>query len=935
MKTSSNQYSNSTYRKSRLFLVLFIALFSPTWALTPLEKAEGAWHDFRKHFPQPYRAIACQSFDDGSRVFILSEPPDAITVSDIKDCMNGYYYKIWTRKWAFGYDGWVKDVLLYVNGLPDFEYDNIVLELNRLMYGTTHNSSYIKLPIQEERKLFFTNNELNLHINAASIHSWLMEQPVTLTTVPGERGITFLEAMASATAGVYRANGLGLILFCLPVESDITNEHENIRIFATESDLILGAIDSIGGSNKMIAIIGRERQVNIVDLPPLRTDEIQMLASAKGGVSQSLNVSELCHCKLPDGADWCPAWVSKEIEQTEYGHLMTQTDVYLKMWITFPTYKQIGYNQPVPEDRFNSMLLLNRGGLRYNWNTKDYLQQVVYPDCRVYTVQNTSMVNKNLFDLSKGQNNEIEMDEVEQPATDFFLKCGNVDIARVAQYTTLYQLFQAEKIISHRPMPLDSVDKTRLLLPPTQWLLNRIKTISDKEIDSIAHEIYHNGYRWEETPMSADEKRQLLTKYTQWKKKWDKAIKESVSFFAVNLGISEDSFLRTKQFEEARDSVYKRFNKTLDWKLSGLEAYVEEVMVTNTCMSIDASRKLLNLLSYSDYNDLGRYTASPNSYYWNNKKRIRSIIDSISMGNIRFYPHFWGYNVENIIDGYSLSIIDDTIRWYKQPSLVVINNLSTLRGSVTNLTHIDYNYWGGHSIGKEIKSISYSGQPDIAVQPVESIRIAHANISESDEYGELFITQDYSNRAVVEVDKGNLVEAQTNARKAFLESATSSGTSTMTRKESKIYKGVLEAVERQMDNQQREKKNLKNKLELVINTANKDLEQIKSSLPTPSSSTNTNNEQPKETQPTPRTYITNTQPHEAPASVSQPIHIEEQETIDIYEQTIGEMRTIQNTIINSEDISDDEIKRLKEEVRRLTTILINLKKNQNPETGNK
>lgn len=890
MKILSSLFSNTISIKSKLLAILFVAIAFTAIAKTPLEKAEDTWRNYRTQFPQPYRAIACQPFEDGSRVYILAEPPNIITLSDIERCLNGYYYKMWTRKWTFGYDGWVKDVLIYVNGVPDFEYENIAFELNRLVYGSTHNSNYIKLPLQDGRRQFFTNNEINLHINAASIHSWLMEQPVILSQILTGEELSFKDVVSSTKYGVYRAKELGLVLYCLPTGGDITHEDENIRIFTTESDLILGAIDSISRENKVTAIIGRERQINLIDLPPMRTDELKMLAATREKIGQSLNL-ELCCSKLPDGSDWCPAWVSSEIEQTEYAHLLTQSDNYLKFWLDFPNYHQIGYKPFTLPQKFNATLLGYKS-VRYNWNTKDYMQQTIYPDCRIYTVQNTSMINKTLFDDSKGPDNEIEIIDVEQPATEFFLKCGNVDIARVAQYTTLHLLFNAENITSKHPLNYENRDKEELLLAPTIWILNRMRNLSDEEIDSISLNIYHKGYFVQEETLSNEKRRQTIDSYLPLKRDWDNAIDRTVHDYSIVLGVDEDSVKRTKVFRQVKDSIYRRINNTVDRWLTIIELDDENEKTIRSRYDMHEARKLLNELSYSDLYDLSRYIASPNTYIKDNYPKIASLADSISIHDFTNYPQLYGYDVVSVVDNYSLALIDDTIRWYKQPTLDVTNNMAMTQWAVTNHTYSDFKYTGGHSIDTRYKSVLSTNQYDVVTQPVEAIKARNEDALETAEY--------YGNKAVVAVNKGDPILAAEYARKSR---EAMSGPINISRSKKKEYNQILTVLERTVanetiENNKKERRKLKNDCKQLYKIAER------------------NTETSRESETTNQKNVPNDQKNEKKD--------EKREIQEHVHKTLGKAL---DKLESAENLPDEELAALIREVRRLSLILSELQKN--------
>ena len=102
-----------------------------------------------------------------------------------------------------------------------------------------------------------------------------------------------------------------------------------IRQFTLDADLILGAL----ADSSTLVIIGRERQSPLYELPPLQIESILLLASTtEKELSQSLDINDLMAGKMNNGRDWCPTYLSRELENTEFGDLMTITDVLLKDW---------------------------------------------------------------------------------------------------------------------------------------------------------------------------------------------------------------------------------------------------------------------------------------------------------------------------------------------------------------------------------------------------------------------------------------------------------------------------------------------------------------------------------------------------------------------------------------------------------------------------
>ncbi|MEG1556531.1 MAG: hypothetical protein RR356_07395, partial [Bacteroidales bacterium] len=219
---------------------------------------------------------------------------------------------------------------------------------------------------------------------------------------------------------------------------------EYIRQFTLDADLILGAL----ADSSTLVIIGREREVPLNELPPLYVETILLLASVtEKELSQSLDINDFLAGKMNNGKDWCPTYLSKELENTEFGNLMTLTDILLKDWSERGTIEEAYYRYPKPGYYPFDKPLFRKLGLHelvYNWNTANAMYAIDLNGTTLYTLNRTGSLPVSYFN-SQESSTSIGY-QYEQQAYHYFATLNNPDLVRVVQYTALYQLFMDNEI---------------------------------------------------------------------------------------------------------------------------------------------------------------------------------------------------------------------------------------------------------------------------------------------------------------------------------------------------------------------------------------------------------------------------------------------------------------------------------------------------------
>ncbi len=258
--------------------------------------------------------------------------------------------------------------------------------------------------------------------------------------------------------------------------------------------LILGAL----ADSSTLVIIGRERQSPLYELPPLQIETILLLASTtEKELSQSLDINDLMAGKMNNGRDWCPTYLSRELENTEFGDLMTITDVLLKDWSEHGTIQEGYYRYPEPGYYPFDKPLFKKLGLNelvYNWNTAGAMYAIDREGYTIYTLGRTGSLPVSYFN-SQERSQSIGY-RYESQAYHYFATLGNTDLARVVQYTALYQLFIDNNIsYSGNTYPSFPKNKPFLLYKPTTELLDKIRKLSTEEIGRLSDSLSQRSFK--------------------------------------------------------------------------------------------------------------------------------------------------------------------------------------------------------------------------------------------------------------------------------------------------------------------------------------------------------------------------------------------------------------------------------------------------------
>ena len=613
--------------------------------------ADSIYKDFRKKYRFHYQTIGLATFADSSRMILLSDLPPHFECDSIATIFSKYTHKTELRKHPIGYDGFTTDMVILLGNATQDNCDRLIQRVNRELFLSDYKPTVMTLPANEKRQ-YFTSENIDYQITLEEFNNWFMEDGEGFIHLDDTATVlTITDIFAKQTHGIYFSQQPGFVAWSLAKNNDIAPHISEIRQFALDADLILGAL---ADSNTLV-IIGRERQASLNELPPLQVETILLLAATtEKELSQSLDVNDLMAGKMVNGRDWCPTYLSRELENTEFGDLMTITDILLKDWSEHGTIQESHYRYPKPGYYPFDRPLFRKLGLNelvYNWNTAGAMYAIDREGYTIYTLGRTGSLPVSYFN-SQERSQSIGY-RYESQAYHYFATLGNTDLARVVQYTALYQLF-IDNDIKYSGNTYNSFPKNKpfLLLKPTIQFLDTIRHLNQEQItvltDSLAQRCFRDYQKERVDKQLHDNEQQHNMTYT----------------------------------DENIDHIYHDVHTNTQ---AGLSRSFHEV------------RNLLSSLSEEQYKRLARYLSYPRGVSLSGKngytlymqaRRINQLMREIGKNNLDLL----GINLANVKNQYAASLSGNSGRYMKTSSLIVTFN--------------DFLTTGGHNLSSRISRVN-------------------------------------------------------------------------------------------------------------------------------------------------------------------------------------------------------------------------------------
>ena len=420
-------------------LLLSLGMQSAAFAeLAAIQQAKQVGDSFRETYPFHLQVVGLTApLIDQSRVLIISEPPPHISPEYFLSIVDSIRGEAFVRTNRVGYDGWVRDAVLALPPLSEDKLAFLLTRLHRDLYGTSYKANAVLLPIKPPPA---NNRSLDLSVSVGDLNNWLNNKELKFTPAIGGSARPISEMLSSRQSGVFISNQRGLVIWSIPRNQDISEYRAEARQFFLDSDLIVGAI----ANSRQLAIIARERAEPLLRLPPLRFETALTLASEKNDeLGQSYERTQLFAGRLSNKADWAPIYLSNSLVNTEFGSLLNITDQLLKSWSLDGAIEYINFEYPKPSKwaafpRPMQALFKERkiDSILFNWNTEGVGYVAPLGENEFFAINRSGALPITYGFKDKSAQN------YEMVAYDYFSRLGNPDLARVVQYTSLYQIFR-------------------------------------------------------------------------------------------------------------------------------------------------------------------------------------------------------------------------------------------------------------------------------------------------------------------------------------------------------------------------------------------------------------------------------------------------------------------------------------------------------------
>lgn len=619
-----------------------------TMAFQRLDSVYDAFrHDFRMH----YQTIATATFPDSSRIILIAEPAPFFEPDSLESICSRFTHQTTQRNFKIGYDGYVTDMAVVLGNATAENLDNLVAKISKQLYLSDYKPNAIDL-LGGDKRHYFTGDNLDYQITLGEFDDWFFAAgEAFIDESDTANDLTVSDMFLQQRCGVFFSREPGLVAWSIRRDSDLSEQVGDIRRFALDADLILGALRD----SATLVVIGREREASLETLPPLRVETVLLVASISSKeLSQSLDINDCMAGKMGNGRDWCPTYLSRELENTELGHLLTITDVLLKDWSENGTIQEACYHYPSPGRFPFDRPLFKKLGLNelvYNWNTANTMYAIDLPEYTIYTLNRTGALPVSYFH-SQSSGTSVGA-QYERQAGNYFANCGNTDIARVVQYVALYQLFM-DNGVTYKGKLLHSVfpsNKPYLLAKPCRNLLDILKNLTDSKINELSDtltSLHFAAYGEEQV---------------------NKQLRQNERDY---------NFTYTDEHERA---IYKDVNQHEKSELAG---------------EFRGVRSMLNGLSEEEYTKLVRYLAYPRGTTVNSREtydrmlraqKVNKLLRHIGKNNLPLL----GIDLAKVRDYFVGSLRNSGGRYLKTPSVIVTFN--------------DLNTTGGHNISSRISRV--------------------------------------------------------------------------------------------------------------------------------------------------------------------------------------------------------------------------------------
>lgn len=462
---------------TRLILLLaFICFGTNVFAVDREDDAQTSlnhWAEFRKfashHFQDWIVAGVGPTF-----TLIYSEPPPAYSRSEYEKLFQETFrglVSFQTKSDQLGFNGSVTDIVAQIDysfagedALREFEVD--LRALSQEIYGTSYGARALRLRDLSNDPPD-TDAGAPVQINASDLTSWLLEDDLIFGSP--ETGLSgTIETLGSNRSGRYLSTDGTLVTLIFDRKRKIEfSDIKHIRHFVLDSDLILGGV--VDDKQGLTFLVGRARQKDLKDFPPLRVEDIlNIIELENGSLAQSYDRTTPGAGRVTyegKDQDWAPSYLSAELLDTEFGSLLNEADAVLKSQSLANFISYAGFdidaipNAPFKEgvwDRLSEDTPLT--SLIFNFNTLGSGHWLkVDSSTKIYAPNRTGSYSVTYSPFASGETSMSDeasrIADAENLYGSWFNASQNLALARTVQYTSLFQIFKEPSEVAFSGYP--------------------------------------------------------------------------------------------------------------------------------------------------------------------------------------------------------------------------------------------------------------------------------------------------------------------------------------------------------------------------------------------------------------------------------------------------------------------------------------------------
>lgn len=405
-----------------------------------------AWKQLRTAQPFQTQVVGLsQESGDKPRTLIISEPAPQMSLARLKVILGAHGAGCKTLEWTVMSGGTVSDLVCTVVKTNQPGWADRLARIQIEAFGSTEGAPVIRLPVPTRK---MQGHSLDVRFTAEDLYNWVVNGKHTFSSSPIAPSVVLNDLLTGGVHGVFMSDDSSLIVWVVNrgVALD-ERDRGDIHRFAAGGDLILGAI----ANKQSVVIVARARLEPLAHLSPLRSETILLLAgSGERQLEQSYERRDLIAGKGLDGIDRAPILLSPQLVDTEFGNLLNIADQLLKGWSMAGQVQYVKFNYPKPRSYPFGTTPANkveqgRDKFLFNWNTDGVAYRQTIDGLDVIAPQRTGSLSVIYGDVKNRPRG------MEETAYEYFAQSGDSTLAKVVQYTLLYQIFRQFNVTAPQP----------------------------------------------------------------------------------------------------------------------------------------------------------------------------------------------------------------------------------------------------------------------------------------------------------------------------------------------------------------------------------------------------------------------------------------------------------------------------------------------------